>query len=395
MSAFRIRFCGVCGLPRNCDGCGCRQRPTIQAEEQEDEPASLRFNLAGPTLGGMQFWTDELIFREWRIQRHSWTSHYRLLDDRDVRRAWGTFEQCRQRWEELRREQQMEPLKPTVIVVLHGLGRTRSSMDSLCSYLRSHSDFDVLSMGYASTREGISDHAAALAKVIQHLEGVQRVHLVAHSMGNIVIRRYLARSAAEGNSDSRLGRIVMLAPPNNGAQIASRLRENKLFQLVMGASGTELGQSPEEFERELATPSCQFGIIAGGTGDDQGYSPLLAGDDDLLVTVAETRLPARRTSCWFTVSIRCFSNSRRSTSTRCVFCSKAILLPTRSAARSRRRANRRTFSRDFPEVKRTHSFVYFLRLCGTGSASVVALRGLLVWAAPLTSRVIEIGLEIV
>ena len=261
------------------------------AEDPAGEPASVRFNLAGPTLGGMQFWTDELVFREWRIQRHSWTSHYRLLDDRDVRRAWGTLEQCRQRWEELRREQQMEPLKPTVIVVLHGLGRTRSSMDNLCAYLRSHSDFDVLSMGYASTREAISDHAAALGKVIRHLEGVQRIHLVAHSMGNIVIRCYLARSAADGNTDSRLDRIVMLAPPNNGAQIASRLRENRLFQLVMGASGTELGQSPEEFERELATPSCQFGIIAGGTGDDQGYSPLLAGDDDLLVTVAETRLP--------------------------------------------------------------------------------------------------------
>ena len=239
----------------------------------------------------MQFWTDELVFRDWRIQRHVVTDHYRLLDDRDLRRAWGTFEQCQQRWEELRRERQMEPLGTTVVVVLHGLGRTRSSMENLCSYLRRHSDFEVLAMGYASTREGISDHAAALAKVIQHLEGVQRIHLVAHSMGNIVIRRYLARSAADGHVDARLGRIVMLAPPNNGARIASRLRENKLFQLVMGASGTELGQSPEEFERELAIPSCQFGIIAGGTGDDGGYSPLLDGDDDLLVTVAETRLP--------------------------------------------------------------------------------------------------------
>lgn len=262
-------------------------RPTVQQEDT----AGSRFNLWSPTLGGTQFWTDEFIFREWRIQRHNWTDHYRLLDEHDVRRAWGTFQECRQRFEELRREEQMAPLGTTVVLLVHGLGRTRGSMEDLCEYLQRHSDFEVLSMGYASTRAGINDHAAALAKVLNHLEGVQRIHLVAHSMGNIVIRRYLARSAAGGQTDQRLGRIVMLAPPNNGAQIANRLRGNKLFQAVMGASGTELGRSPEEFERDLAVPSCPFGIIAGGTGEDQGYNRLLPGDDDFIVTVAETRLP--------------------------------------------------------------------------------------------------------
>jgi hypothetical protein len=41
----------------------------------------------------------------------------------------------------------------------------------------------------------------------------------------------------------------------------------------------------------LAVPECPFGIVAGGKGDDAGYSPLLVGDDDAVVRVEETRLP--------------------------------------------------------------------------------------------------------
>ena len=45
---------------------------------------------------------------------------------------------------------------------------------------------------------------------------------------------------------------------------------------------------------QLAVPPCDFGIVAGGKGDDAGYSTLLAGDDDAVVCVDETRLPGAR-----------------------------------------------------------------------------------------------------
>src|SRR5262245_24703007 len=61
-------------------------------------------NLATPTLGGMQFWQDELLFHAWRIQRNVFTGHYRLLDDHDWRQAWGTFDECQARLEDSKRE---------------------------------------------------------------------------------------------------------------------------------------------------------------------------------------------------------------------------------------------------------------------------------------------------
>jgi hypothetical protein len=44
----------------------------------------------------------------------------------------------------------------------------------------------------------------------------------------------------------------------------------------------------------LAVPPCEFGIIAGGRCAARGHNPLLAGDNDLVVTVEETRLGGAR-----------------------------------------------------------------------------------------------------
>ena len=46
------------------------------------------------TLGGRQFWRDELFFHEWHVQRHVVTGHCRLLDCADKRHASGTMETC-------------------------------------------------------------------------------------------------------------------------------------------------------------------------------------------------------------------------------------------------------------------------------------------------------------
>ena len=47
------------------------------------------------TLGGKQFWEDVFYYQKWRIQRHYRTRKYRLLDNWDICRAKGTFEECR------------------------------------------------------------------------------------------------------------------------------------------------------------------------------------------------------------------------------------------------------------------------------------------------------------
>ncbi len=252
-----------------------------------------KINITAPTSGGKQFWTDTFVHHAWRIQRNIYSGHCRLLDDKDFRRAWGTYDGCRKEFERLRVKRGLPPVRGRVVVTVHGLGRSRQSMAGIGKHLAEEGGFTWINVTYASTRDTIDAHAGALAQVVNELTDAEEVHFVAHSLGNLVIRRYLSDRSQRKPEDQgpRLGRFVMLAPPNQGAQIAERLHNNKLFQLVFGVSGGQLSGQWTEIEKGLAIPPCPFGIIAGGRGEGGANNPLLTGDDDFVVTVEETRLP--------------------------------------------------------------------------------------------------------
>ena len=139
---------------------------------------------------------------------------------------------------------------------------------------------------YPSTRVPLEKCAEYLHSVIESMTDVSQVSFVTHSMGGLVVRRYL-----KDHADPRLHRLVMLGTPNSGAEMADMLQKNFVFKAVLGPAGQELVTDPQGTIKSLPTPSIPFGIIAGGTGKDKGYNPLLEGDNDVTVTVASARLP--------------------------------------------------------------------------------------------------------
>ena len=146
---------------------------------QQTKSSSLKI----PTLGGTQFWTDQMVLHDWRIQRNQLTKHCRLLDGKNYRHTWGTFEHCQGTLQKLQKQLKLPAVKGKVVIVLHGLGRTRNSMNTITQYLRKQSDYTVLSMSYASTRAEVQDHAQALAQVIKGLPQAKEINFVAHSLG--------------------------------------------------------------------------------------------------------------------------------------------------------------------------------------------------------------------
>lgn len=266
---------------------------TASGEPQAPKPARPRA-VGFPTLGGTQFWTDLLVFHGWRIQRHAITGHCRLLDEQDGRRLSGSFAECRAALEAERVAQAMPPLEKRVVIVTHGLFGTRLFLHELERYLAQSGKFEVLTWGYASTRGSIEEHAEALAGMVRGLEGVEEISFVAHSMGGLVIRRYLAQGEPGRLPDPRIRRLVMLGTPNQGAALArlwsSRGVVGEMFELVAGRAGEQLADRWEATAGRLAVPPCQFGILAGGRGDGVGWHQGIPGDDDGMVGVEETRL---------------------------------------------------------------------------------------------------------
>ncbi len=245
-----------------------------------------------PTLGGKQFWTDFVVLGDYRIQQNAITGKYRLLDPNNVKHAGGDFSTCRSELTKLELAGKTPKLTDTVVLMLHGLGRSRSSMSKLAKAVEDGTGWSVLCMGYASTRKSVNDHADALESVLKNIPA-KEIHLVAHSLGNIVIRRYLKTRTdptTGRQGDPRIKRIVMLGPPNQGAAMARLLKKVKPFEWINGPAGLQLANDPEAFQRELAVPQQPFAIIAGNAFADRGGNPLIPGPDDLIVGVTETKL---------------------------------------------------------------------------------------------------------
>jgi pimeloyl-ACP methyl ester carboxylesterase len=262
------------------------------AHSQDDEqPASQFPNWKLPTLGGKQVWTDHLWRQGWRVQQNALTGHWRLLDENNVRFAWGSRAACDAVLEQQALDEQIAGGQ--VIVLLHGLMRSSSSMNGLAQSLSQALERPIINFEYASTRGSISAHAAALRELIAGLPADVRLSLVGHSMGNIVVRHALGdwQRADDQQTLARVDRVVMLGPPNQGAAIARQLAKTGIFGWVTGQGGMELGPNWTDFEANLAIPPCPFGIVAGRLPDSNLQNPLVEGASDFVVSVAETHLP--------------------------------------------------------------------------------------------------------
>ena len=238
-----------------------------------------------PTLGGRLFWGDVLHFRGWRVQRNVFTDHYRLLDPNDQRFASGTRAECLETLEQIKQKQNLAPLQGRAVILIHGMGRSSKTWPRIASELEEQGAI-IVGFDYPSTQCSITESAEYLHQVIESLDGVTEIDFVCHSMGGLVVRAYLAQ-----HDDERIDRMVMLAVPNQGAEMADLIGGWPLYRWICGPGGCQLGTDPEGLIAELPTPEFDFAVIAAGRGTETGYNPLIAGDDDGTVTVASTRLP--------------------------------------------------------------------------------------------------------
>ena len=179
---------------------------------------------------------------------------------------------------------------PDTIVFLHGLGRTWLSMAWLAAQARRRG-YAVINHGYRSRRHTIAEHAQQLRIVVGAIAGQGRIHFITHSLGGIVVRAMLADRSTW---PERLGRVVMLSPPNQGSELVDFLAGNPIYHSVLGPSAAELGTRPESTPNRLGPAEFEVGIITG----DRSFEPLsrmiFPGLSDGKVSVARAQVEGMR-----------------------------------------------------------------------------------------------------
>ncbi len=140
----------------------------------------------------------------------------------------------------------------------------------------SRAGYEAINWPYHSFRHTIEDHAQNLSVMLRSLDArpdLRRIHLVTYSLGSII-----ARCALTLERPAKLGRIVMVAPPNRGSRWAALIGPALRRQIRII---DQLAARPDSFVNRLPEPEAmEIGVIAAS--------------HDLLVGCTNTHLPGQK-----------------------------------------------------------------------------------------------------
>jgi triacylglycerol lipase len=213
------------------------------------------------------------------------------------------------------------------IVVLHGIARGRESTKKLANAIAGEG-FEVYNMQYHSTLYSLEELVWMLFNQLVDILKIEKpIHLVGHSMGGILAlalahklhilhkpnispqyQKYSSlanfnKAQIEGNrllhksgnyAAKRLIRVVQIAPPNHGSEIAEFFKNTWIYRKIFGLTGQQLGTdiaSQRKIQQLYGNIEyCQLGVIAGYGGFTPLSSCFLHGKHDGRVSVQSTKL---------------------------------------------------------------------------------------------------------
>jgi triacylglycerol lipase len=146
----------------------------------------------------------------------------------------------------------------------------------------------VANIDYASRTMAVgplSESVIGGALADPRLKECAKIHFVAHSLGGILVRSYFSKHA-----DPRLGRVVMLGPPNRGSEVVDNLKTWQLVQRLNGPAGSELGTDAQSVPNTLGPVRFELGVIAGDRTINWINSLMIAGPDDGKVSIERTKV---------------------------------------------------------------------------------------------------------
>ncbi len=176
-----------------------------------------------------------------------------------------------------------ESKKSETVILVHGLWMTGTEMRVLGGRLE-ESGFRVRYFRYRSWRGGLAQAAGALREFVEATEG-ERMHLVGHSLGGVVIAKMLDEVPL-----SRPGRVAMLGSPMRGSAAARIMSRRRVGRWLVG------GVIREGIVEHAPTwpGGKELLVVAGDIPFGSGLLLGLPKPHDGVILVEETRVEGAR-----------------------------------------------------------------------------------------------------
>ncbi len=225
------------------------------------------------TFGGGHFWEDVFFYQKWRIQRNYITKKCRLLDNWDIRRHEGSFEDCRKTFVKYIESYELARQKGHMIIMIHSLGQSKNIFKPLWR-VALQNNFMAAAVNYPSTQKELEQHVKQFHFFLDHLEDVDTISFVTYGAGSAVLQRLLADDAA-WQKRLKLSRAVEVAPYPYGSELIEFLSSNSVTGFVAGPMGKDL--SPDKMRGKQKIHKIESGLILSNNSWLESLSESLTG----------------------------------------------------------------------------------------------------------------------
>ena len=189
----------------------------------------MKFNFF--TFGGRFFWEDIYNYRNWIIQKNVISTNYRLIDPYDIKRDYGTFDQCKATLLRYIAACEEAPLSTDSIILIPGFAQSKKSLRTLATAFNNN-DSNVIIFNHASICRGLSYHANALAQFLRNVNTTGILSFITIGTGGLILRKMLANS--NNYRSFHIKRILEINPLNSGSDFAELLSGFGLIKNYVG-----------------------------------------------------------------------------------------------------------------------------------------------------------------
>jgi len=173
------------------------------------------------------------------------------------------------------------------IYFLHGFGGPGFEMKWILKAVEKEG-YDCTLFKYRSMVRDVDSVGLDLIKKIQS-DGADTISFVTHSMGALVVRSIYEHIDSLADFPI-IKRIVMIAPPNNGTQVADFYYKSHFLRQILGPNLKNLTTDSIVGASRYPIPTCEVGLITGTFGGSKVLNLFLDADNDGMVVPEKAKL---------------------------------------------------------------------------------------------------------